>query len=95
MNVVNSLCSVYAELLENEISKPDPDRSKIKEYLEYIKTNCHALAAPKGNLPEQLEPYLIKKGECAGQKGTTIYKGKRIPKVAKCIAEKHGSSPKP
>lgn len=89
MKTVNSLCSIYAELLENEISKPDSDKLKIKEYLEYIKTHCHTMAAPKGDLPEQLEPYLIKKGECAGQKGTTIYKGKLIPKVAKCIAEKY------
>lgn len=88
MSSANSLCSVYAELLEYEIAKSESDKLKIKEYLDFIKTNCHALATPKGEMPEHLKPYLIEKGTCAGTKGTIIYKGKLIPKVAKCVAER-------
>jgi len=88
MSSVNSLCSVYAELLEYEIAKSKSDKLKIKEYLDFIKTNCHTIATPKGEMPEQLKPYLIEKDACKGVTGTIIYKGKLIPKVAKCVAER-------
>ena len=42
-----------------------------------------------GEVPAHLEKYLIRKGTCSGE-GTVIYKGKPIPKVAACIAEKKG-----
>ncbi len=45
---------------------------------------------PKGVVPAHLEKYLIKKGECAGRMGTTVYKGRVVPKTAVCVAEKHG-----
>ena len=44
---------------------------------------------PKGEVPPHLEGYKIKKGECAGQTGVVIYKGKPVPKTAACVAEKH------
>jgi len=44
---------------------------------------------PKGEIPAHLRGYLIKSGECAGRTGTVVYKGKKIPKVAACVAEKH------
>ena len=44
---------------------------------------------PKGEVPPHLKPYLIKPGECKGVTGTAVYKGKRIPKAAICVAEKH------
>jgi len=43
-----------------------------------------------GQIPEHLRGYLIKSGECIGIKGTVVYKGKPIPKVAACVAAKHG-----
>lgn len=88
MKQVNSLCGIYVNLLEYELSKPDSNQSKIEQYLNFIKTNCHRLATSKGETPEQLKPYLIKKGTCEGVFGTIIYKGKLIPKVAKCVAER-------
>lgn len=42
---------------------------------------------PKGEVPPHLEKYLIKKGQCKGEFGTVIYKGKPVPKTAKCVAE--------
>lgn len=42
----------------------------------------------KGVVPDHLRGYLIKKGECAGQTGTIVYKGKYIPKTAACVAER-------
>jgi len=45
---------------------------------------------PKGEIPKHLAPYLIKKGECAGQVGRVVHKGKVIPKTAACVAEKRG-----
>ena len=44
---------------------------------------------PKGVVPPHLERYLIKKGECAGLTGTKVYKGKKVPATAVCVAEKH------
>lgn len=42
-----------------------------------------------GEIPAHLAKYLITKDLCRGD-GTVIYKGKPIPKVAACIAEKKG-----
>ena len=44
----------------------------------------------KGEVPGHLTGYLIKKGECAGRLGTTVYKGRVVPQTAVCVAEKHG-----
>ena len=45
---------------------------------------------PGGQVPEHLAKYLITKGMCSGQTGTVVYKGKKIPKVAACVAGKKG-----
>lgn len=45
---------------------------------------------PKGTVPGHLTGYLIKKGECAGKFGTTVYKGRVVPQTAVCVAAKHG-----
>ena len=45
----------------------------------------------KGTVPPHLEKYLIRKGECAGMTGKVVGPaGQPIPKVAQCIADKHG-----
>ena len=44
----------------------------------------------KGEVPDHLTGYLIKKGECAGRTGTMVYKGRLVPQTAVCVAEKHG-----
>jgi len=44
---------------------------------------------PKGVTPAHLEHYKIPKGTGKGIKGTAIYKGRKIPKVAIALAEKY------
>lgn len=79
----NSLCAIYAELIDYELTKSEPDRAKIAEWLAWIKANCHTLATPAGGeTPEHLRPFLIQPGEGKGVKGTTVVDGKRIPRVA-------------
>lgn len=41
---------------------------------------------PKGQVPAHLEKYLIKKGQCSGQRGKVVHRGKVIPKTAACVA---------
>ena len=41
-----------------------------------------------GKTPAHLKSYLIPKGKCSGVTGTVVYKGKKIPKVAACVAGK-------
>lgn len=43
---------------------------------------------PKGQIPPHLVGRQIRKGECSGLRGTTIYKGKLVPKTAACVAQK-------
>lgn len=47
------------------------------------------LGFEKGKVPKHLEGHLIKKGECEGKTGFVVYKGKRIPAVAACVARLH------
>ncbi|MCL6577969.1 MAG: hypothetical protein K6T73_01095 [Candidatus Bathyarchaeota archaeon] len=44
----------------------------------------------KGEVPSHLRGYLIKAGECRGQTGKVVYKGRIVPKTAACVAAKHG-----
>ena len=79
---VNSPCAIFAELIENELQQANPNKELMIEWLHWIKENCHTLATPKGEIPEQLKPYLIKKGDGKGVTGVTIVDGKPMPKVA-------------
>lgn len=87
---LKSLCAVYAYLIRGELEKPNPDYKVIDKYLTYIENFCRHIESIK-ETPKHLEPYLIKKGECKGIKGVTIYKGRLIPKVALCVAQKSRS----
>lgn len=82
----NSICSVYADLIENEVMRAEPDRDKIVELLNYIRKYCGQVAYPKGETPEHLKKHLIEKGST--EKGVTVYKGKKIPKSAKKLINK-------
>jgi hypothetical protein len=45
---------------------------------------------PKGQVPPHLTGYLIKSGECSGQRGVvTGPRGNPIPKTAACVRERH------
>lgn len=55
------------------------------------KTIIKRASFPKGEVPAHLDKYLIRKGECKGLTGKVIGPaGQPIPKVAACVAEKHG-----
>lgn len=85
---VNSLCAIYAELIENELQQEVPQKEQIIEWLHWIKENCHTLATPKGEIPEHLKPYLIEKGDGKGVTGVVVVDGKPIPKVATFIKKR-------
>jgi hypothetical protein len=67
----------------------DPDMSLTSSPFAPGKIIIKRASFRKGEAPPHLVEYKIKKGECAGRTGTVIYKGKPIPKVAACVAEKH------
>jgi len=82
----NSLCSIYATLIENEMEKKDPDPKKVKKLTGYIKKYCGLVPYPKGESPEHLKKHQIEEG--SKEKGTVLYKGRKIPKSAKKLIEK-------
>ena len=84
---LRSLCAVYAYLIRSELEKPNPDYEAIDKYLSYIENFCRHVEFIE-ETPKHLEPYLIRKGECKGVKGVIFYKGRLIPKVALCVAQK-------
>lgn len=55
----NSICSVYAHLIENEVRGGDPDVDTVLELTGYIKKHCSSLGFPSGETPEHLEEYLF------------------------------------
>lgn len=55
---VNSICSVYAHLIENQVKSGDPDVEKVVELTGYIKQYCTTASFPAGETPEHLEEYL-------------------------------------
>lgn len=79
---VNSFCAICAELIEFELTKPQPNMDQIKKWLLWIKQNCHTTATPKGEIPPQLKPYLFQEGEGYGIVGTQVVDGKLMPKNA-------------
>lgn len=55
----NSLCAVYADLVEHELEKTDPDKETVKKLLGYIRKYCHVVAFPPGDTPPHLEEHLF------------------------------------
>ena len=55
---VNSLCSIYAELIEKQLRGEDPDMELVYDLLGQIRENCQAVSHAPGETPEALEPYI-------------------------------------
>lgn len=55
---VNSLCAIYAELIEKEIRSDDTDEEQCVELLRQIRKNCSAVSHTPGETPEHLEEHL-------------------------------------
>ncbi|MFB6188040.1 MAG: hypothetical protein ABEI86_14395 [Halobacteriaceae archaeon] len=83
---VDSLCAVYATIIETELQKSEPDMGTINKMLEYIKTYCGTVSFPPGETPEHLEPYTIDEG--AEETGVVVVDGKKIPASARTVAKR-------
>lgn len=68
----------------------DPDMSVTSSPFAPGKVVVKRASFRKGVQPPHLAQYAIPKGACSGRTGTTIYKGKPIPQVARCVAARHG-----
>lgn len=53
----NSLCAIYAILIENQLQSNDPDMAVVYEQLDNIKQFCGLLSYPAGETPPHLEDY--------------------------------------
>jgi hypothetical protein len=62
----NSLCAVYAILIENQLRSDDPDMEVVFEQLDNIKRFCHTMSFPPGEAPEHLEEYQYEEGHDDG-----------------------------
>jgi hypothetical protein len=76
----NSLCSIYAELIETELESDNPDYAEVYKLLGYIKRWCQTVSTPPGETPPQLEPHLYESGSEA--EGTVVVDGQPLPKSA-------------
>lgn len=77
---VDSLCSIYSTIAQNELKTDNPDMDKVNRMLDYIQRYCKTTPHPPGETPEQLKPYLFEEG--SEKTGTVIYRGKEIPRSA-------------
>lgn len=83
---INSMCAVYAELVDHELKKDDPDMATVQQLLGYIKEYCGTVAYKKGETPAHLEEYLIEKGST--ETGTVVVDGKKVPRAALDLADR-------
>lgn len=79
---VNSICAIYAMLIEHQLRSSDPDMGKVYDNLERIKENCQSVSNQPGETPDHLEDFLFEDGEGAGETGTVVVDGKKMPKSA-------------
>lgn len=77
---VNSMCAIYAHLIETELRSRDPDMETVFELLGYIKRYCQTVAYAPGETPPHLEDHLIEEGSTAT--GTVVIDGQEMPASA-------------
>lgn len=56
---VNSMCAIYAMLIEDELKTDEPDMDQVFRLLGYIKRYCQTVGYEPGELPGHLEPHLF------------------------------------
>lgn len=76
----NSLCAIYADLIETQLDSDDPDMDVVRENLGYIRKHCTVAPFAPGETPEHLEEYQFEEGSTAT--GTVVRDGKPIPRSA-------------
>lgn len=77
---VDSMCAVYAELVDHELSKSDPDMDTVGRLLGYIKAHCGVVPFKKGEVPGHLEDHLFESGST--EEGTVVVDGRPMPRSA-------------
>lgn len=79
---VDSMCAVYAHLIESELESDDPDDETVSELLGYIKQYCGTVPFSPGETPDHLEEFQFEPGRGEGAEGTVIYEGEEVPASA-------------
>jgi len=79
---VNSMCAIYAHLIEKQLESDDPDDETVTELLGYIKQYCGTVPFAPGETPDHLEEHQFEPGDGAGENGTVVVDGKEIPASA-------------
>ena len=51
----NSMCSIYARLIRDEVLSENPDEEMIVELTEFIEQYCQTVGFQPGETPEHLE----------------------------------------
>ena len=59
----NSMCAVYADLIETQLDSDDPDMESIRQKLDYIRKYCQTVAYAPGESPEHLEEHQFEEGD--------------------------------
>lgn len=55
----NSMCAMYAELIEKELRSADTDYDLVYDLLGQIRKNCQAVSHQPGEMPDHLEEHVF------------------------------------
>lgn len=86
-DALNSMCAVYAHLIEAELESGDPDTERCLELLTYIQRHCITTDAEAGETPEQLEEHTFDSGDVSDAEGTVVVDGKEMPASAASVLD--------
>jgi hypothetical protein len=78
----NSMCAVYADLIETQLTSEETDMDTVMDLLSYIRQYCHTVGHEPGEVPEHLEEHQFEPGRGEGETGTVMVDGKEMPRSA-------------
>lgn len=55
----NSMCAIYADVIEHELSKENTDMETVERMLNHIRQYCQTVGQVPGETPDHLEDYLF------------------------------------
>jgi hypothetical protein len=84
---LDSMCAVYAELVECELHQSDPDMDTVFDLLGHIKEHCATVPYAKGEVPEHLEDHLFEEGDVPSEEGVVVVDGTPMPRSAAELLE--------
>lgn len=91
-DALNSMCAVYAHLIETQLKSGDPDIEDCLQLLSFIQQNCITTAAEVGETPEQLEEYTFDSDDVSSEGGTVVVDGKEMPASAASVLDREGGA---